>query len=73
MPWATEWNVPAVIRPGESEPGQPAPELARRLAGERQDERVRLVGGARRDAVGDAPGEHSRLARAGAGDHRDQL
>ena len=51
---------------------QPAAQLAGGLAGERQRQRVAGVGGADLDAVGDAPGEHPRLARPGAGDDGDE-
>ena len=56
----------------EPEPGQPAAQLARRLARERERQRVAGVGGAGHDAVGDPPGEHSGLAGTGSGDDRDQ-
>ena len=47
-------------------------QLARRLAGERERQRVAGVGGAGHDPVGDATGEHSGLAGTGPGDDRDQ-
>ena len=51
---------------------EPAAQLARGLAGERQHERVPGLGGTGDDAVGDAAGEHPGLARSGAGDHGDE-
>ena len=50
-----------------AESAEPAAELARRLARERQGEHVLGVGAAGCDAVGDAPRERTRLARSGAG------
>ncbi len=57
----------------DAEPVQSLAHLAGGLAGERERQRVAWVGGVGGDAVGDAPREHARLARSGAGDHRDQV
>ena len=56
----------------EPEPRQTAAELTRRFAREREHERVALVGGPGRDAVGDPAGEHPGLAGTRPGDDRDQ-
>ncbi len=56
----------------QAERAEPGPELARRLAGERDDEDVAGIGGPRGEAVRDAAREHSGLAGAGAGDDAER-
>jgi hypothetical protein len=51
----------------QTEAAQPAGQLTGRLAGEREGEDVAGVGVAGDRPPGDAPGEHPRLSRAGAG------
>ena len=58
-----------LAKPGGAKP--PA-QLAGSLAGERQRQRVAGVGGTSGHAIGDAAGQHSRLARAGGGDDGDE-
>ena len=57
----------------QPEAQEPSAHLAGGLAGEGQRERVAGLGRADRDAVGDPPGEDAGLARAGPGDHGDEL
>jgi hypothetical protein len=57
----------------QAEAGEPAPKFAGGLAREREDERVARPSAVPvEDAVGDTPGQHPRLAGAGAGDHGHQ-
>jgi hypothetical protein len=51
---------------------QPAAQLSGGLSGEREGQGVTRLGGPGGDAVGDAPGEHPRLARACRGDDGDE-
>ncbi len=56
----------------QAERAEPGTELARRLAGERDDEDVAGIGGPRGEPVRDAAREHSGLAGAGPGDDAER-
>ena len=57
----------------QPEAEESASELAGRFAGERECQRVSGVGVARRDPMGDPPGQDAGLAGAGAGDDGDEV
>ncbi len=68
-----EWKVPSHGMPSTTWPTISADarfHLARRLVGEGDGENLARPGAAEAENVGDAHGEHARLAGAGAGQHQ---
>jgi hypothetical protein len=70
-----EWKVPSQGMPSTASPTRNADallHLAGGLVGEGDGEDLRRPGEAERQDVGDAGGQHARLAGAGAGQHEDR-